>query len=165
MGAGSIDLNIGWPAFLEIYRELVEMNTARSGNCTRAAEVVATRLKAAGFADEDIVLVIPDAFPKEGSVIARLRGTEVATKPILLLAHLDVVEARREDWERDPFKLVEENGIFYGRGTFDDKAMAAVFVDSFIRFRQAGFRAQRELKLMLTCVRRRHRFSMACNTC
>ena len=151
MGAGSIDLDIGWPAFLEIYRELVEMNTARSGNCTRAAEVVATRLKAAGFADEDIVLVIPDAFPKEGSVIARLRGTEVATKPILLLAHLDVVEARREDWERDPFKLVEENGIFYGRGTFDDKAMAAVFVDSFIRFRQAGFRAQRELKLMLTC--------------
>ena len=151
MGAGSIDLDVGWPAFLEIYRELVEMNTARSGNCTRAAEAVATRLKAAGFADEDIVLVIPDAFPKEGSVIARLRGTEVATKPILLLAHLDVVEARREDWERDPFKLVEDNGIFYGRGTFDDKAMAAVFVDSLIRFRQAGFRAQRELKLMLTC--------------
>jgi acetylornithine deacetylase/succinyl-diaminopimelate desuccinylase-like protein len=151
MGAGSVDLNIGWPAFLEIYRELVEMNTARSGNCTRAAEAVAGRLKAAGFADEDIVLVIPDAFPKEGSVIARLHGADVATKPILLLAHLDVVEARREDWARDPFKLIEENGIFYGRGTFDDKAMAAVFVDSFIRLRQARVRPQRELKLALTC--------------
>jgi len=149
--AGSVDLNVGWPAFLEIYRELVEMNTARSGDCTRAAEAVAARLKAAGFADDDVVLVIPDEFPKEGSVVARLRGTGAVTKPILLLAHLDVVEARREDWERDPFKLTEENGILYGRGTFDDKAMAAVFVDSFIRFRQEGFRPQRELKLAMTC--------------
>jgi acetylornithine deacetylase/succinyl-diaminopimelate desuccinylase-like protein len=149
--AGSIDLDDGWPAFLDLYRELVEINTARSGDCTQAANAMAQRLKAAGFADDDVVVVIADDFPKEGSVVARFRGSDATRPPVLLLAHLDVVEARREDWERDPFKLIEENGIFYGRGTFDDKAMAAVFVDTFLRFKQAGFRPQRELKIALTC--------------
>ena len=88
---------------------------------------------------------------KDGALIAVLRGRDRAAKPILLLAHIDVVEARREDWQRDPFKLVEENGWFYARGASDDKAMAAVFTDSLVRYRMEGFRPRRDIKLALTC--------------
>jgi acetylornithine deacetylase/succinyl-diaminopimelate desuccinylase-like protein len=80
-----------------------------------------------------------------------LHGRDGAAKPILLLAHIDVVEAKREDWERDPFKLVEENGWFYARGASDDKAMAAVFTDSLVRYQKEGFKPRRDIKLALTC--------------
>ena len=135
-------------AFLDIYRELVEINTTDSvGDNTRAAEAMATRLKAAGFPAADVQVLAPH--PKKGNLVARLRGSGKA-KPLLLLAHLDVVEARREDWSVDPFTLVEKDGYFYGRGTSDDKAMAAIFVDLFIQLKREGFTPARDLILALT---------------
>ena len=139
-------------AFRELYKELVETNTTVSaGSCTLAAERMATRLKAAGFADQDIQILAPEDRPKDGNLIAVLHGANPKAKPILLLAHIDVVEAKREDWERDPFTLVEENGYFYGRGASDDKAMAAALTDTLIRYKTEGFKPRRDLKLALTC--------------
>ncbi len=114
-------------AFRALYEELVETNTTLSeGSCTLAAERMAARLKAAGFADGQLTLFATSANPKEGGLVAVYPGTSKTLKPVLLLAHIDVVEARRADWTRDPFTLFEEDGYFYGRGTADDKAMAAV---------------------------------------
>jgi acetylornithine deacetylase/succinyl-diaminopimelate desuccinylase-like protein len=89
--------------------------------------------------------------PKEGGLVAVLPGRDAAAKPVLMLAHIDVVEAKREDWTRDPFKLVEENGYFYGRGTIDDKSMAAIWVDTMARYKKEGFHPRRTLKMALTC--------------
>src|SRR5204863_3375610 len=98
----------GEAAFRELYKELIEINTTLSvGSCTAAAEAMSARLKAAGLPAGDIQILVPPERPKDGNLIATLRGQDRQAKPILLLAHLDVVEARREDWERDPFKLVE----------------------------------------------------------
>src|SRR5208282_2691326 len=105
----------------------------------------------AGIPAADTQILVPPGYPKDGALIAVLRGRDRAAKPILLLAHIDVVEAKREDWQRDPFKLVEENGWFYARGASDDKAMAAVFTDSLVRYRKEGFRPRRDIKLALTC--------------
>lgn len=139
-------------AFRAIYQELVEINTTRSaGSCTRAAEAMRARLLAAGIAADDARILAPPDRPQDGSLIAVLHGRESSAKPILLLAHLDVVEAKRDDWQRDPFKLVEENGWFYARGASDDKAMAAVFTDNLIRYREEGFKPKRAIKLALTC--------------
>ena len=139
-------------AFRALYKELVETNTTRSvGSCTQAAEAMRTRLLAAGIPAADAQILAPPDRPKDGALIAVLRGHDRAAKPILLLAHIDVVEAKREDWERDPFKLVEENGWFYARGSSDDKAMAAVFTDSLIRYRKESFKPRRDIKLALTC--------------
>ncbi|RDZ28208.1 M20/M25/M40 family metallo-hydrolase [Lysobacter silvisoli] len=138
--------------FRALYRELVEINTTRSaGDCTRAAEAMRARLRAAGLPEADMQVLAPPDRPRDGALIALLRGREPALKPVLLLAHIDVVEARREDWERDPFTLVEEDGWFYARGAADDKAMAAVLTDSLIRYRRAGHVPRRGLKLALTC--------------
>ena len=139
-------------AFRALYKQLVEINTTLSvGSCTNAAQAMAARLKAAGLPAADVQVIVPPQRPKDGNLIAVLRGSDAKAKPLLLLAHLDVVEARREDWQRDPFTLVEEGGFFYGRGTSDDKAMAAVFTDSLIRYRQEGFKPRRDIKLALTC--------------
>ena len=139
-------------AFRALYKQLVEINTTLSvGSCTNAAQAMAARLKAAGLPAADVQVIAPPQRPKDGNLIAVLRGSDAKAKPLLLLAHLDVVEARREDWQRDPFTLVEEGGFFYGRGTSDDKAMAAVFTDSLIRYRQEGFKPRRDIKLALTC--------------
>jgi acetylornithine deacetylase/succinyl-diaminopimelate desuccinylase-like protein len=139
-------------AFRGLYKELVETDTSLSaGSCTLAAQRLAARLKAAGFKDGAITLFATPDHPKEGGLVAILPGSDTSAKPILLLGHLDVVEARREDWTRDPFTLIEENGYFYGRGTFDDKAQAAVWTDTLIRYRQAGKAPKRTLKLALTC--------------
>jgi acetylornithine deacetylase/succinyl-diaminopimelate desuccinylase-like protein len=139
-------------AFRALYKELVEINTTRSvGSCTQAAEAMRARLLAAGVSAADMQIVAPPDRPKDGALIAVRRGRDRAAKPILLLAHIDVVEAKREDWERDPFKLVEENGWFYARGSSDDKAMAAVFTDSLIRYQKEGFKPRRDIKLALTC--------------
>jgi acetylornithine deacetylase/succinyl-diaminopimelate desuccinylase-like protein len=135
----------------EIYQELVEINTTDSaGSCTAAAEAMAKRLRAGGIPREDVHLVTPPGAPKKGNLVARLRGTGVR-KPLLLLAHIDVVEAHREDWKRDPFKLIEEDGYFYARGAADDKAMAAAFVSNLIRYRQENLRPERDIVLALTC--------------
>lgn len=139
-------------AFRDLYKELVEINTTLSvGSCTAAAEAMGTRLKAAGYPEADVKVVVADGHPKEGSLVAILKGNDAKSKPMLLLAHIDVVEANRADWTRDPFKLVEENGYFFGRGTSDDKAQAAIWVDSLIRLKQAGYKPARDIKMALTC--------------
>src|SRR6476469_6066352 len=110
-------------AFRTLYKELVETNTTlSSGSCTLAAKAMAARLKAAGYPDADLHIFTGPDHPKEGGRVAVLPGSDAKAKAILLLAHLDVVEAKREDWSRDPFKLVEEGGYFYVRGTADDKS-------------------------------------------
>ena len=138
--------------FRALYKELVEINTTRSvGSCTRAAEAMRAHLLAAGFQAADAQILAPADRPNDGALIAVLHGRDAQAKPILLLAHIDVVEAKREDWQRDPFKLVEENGWFYARGANDDKAMASVFTDNLIRYAREGFTPRRDIKLALTC--------------
>ena len=138
--------------FRALYKELVETNTtASAGSCTLAAERMANRLKAAGYPDEDFHPFAAPEHPKDGGLVFVAPGRDPKAKAILLLAHLDVVEAKREDWTRDPFELVEENGYFYARGAFDDKAEAAIWVDTLIRYRKEGFHPRRTLKMALTC--------------
>src|SRR5215813_12640289 len=134
-------------AAIDIYKELVEINTVtETGDTARAAEAMAARLRAAGFADADVHVLSPA--PRKGNLVARLRGTG-ARKPILLLAHLDVVPARREDWSVDPFRLTEQDGYFYARGSSDDKFMAAAFVANLIRYKQEGFQPDRDVIVAL----------------
>jgi acetylornithine deacetylase/succinyl-diaminopimelate desuccinylase-like protein len=140
----------GEPEFRSLYKELIETNTSLSvGSCTLAAERMATRLKAAGI-EQVQVFAAPD-HPKEGGLVALYPGSDAKVKAMLLLAHIDVVEAKREDWTRDPFVLVEENGSFYARGAVDDKAEAAIWVDTLIRYSQEKFKPRRAIKLALTC--------------
>ena len=146
------DTPAGEQRFRELYKELVETNTTLSaGSCTLAAERMAARLKAAGFPDSDLHPFAAPDHPKEGGLVAVYPGRDPKLKAILLLAHIDVVEAKREDWTRDPFKLVEENGSFYARGASDDKAEAAIWVDTLIRYRSEKYQPRRTLKLALTC--------------
>jgi acetylornithine deacetylase/succinyl-diaminopimelate desuccinylase-like protein len=146
------DTPAGERRFRELYKELVETNTTLSaGNCTLAAERMAARLKAAGFPDSDLHPFAVADHPKEGGLVAVYPGRDPKLKAILLLAHIDVVEAKREDWTRDPFTLVEENGSFYARGASDDKAEAAIWVDTLIRYRTESYRPRRTLKVALTC--------------
>jgi len=131
----------------DIYKELVEINTVtETGDTGRAADTMAARLIAAGFDSADVQVLKPA--PRKGNLVARLRGTG-ARKPMLLLAHLDVVEAKREDWSIDPFKLTEKDGYYYGRGSGDDKYMAATFVANLIRYKQEGYRPDRDIILAL----------------
>ena len=146
----------------EIYQELIEINTTDSvGSCTEAAKAMAARLKTGGYTDAEMQLIVPPDGPKKGNLVARLKGSGTR-KPLMLLAHIDVVEARREDWERDPFKLVEEGGFFYARGSSDDKSQAAIFVSNMIRYKQeriafgqeklaSSFVPARDIILALTC--------------
>ena len=139
-------------AFRSLYKELVETNTTlSSGSCTLAAERMAARLKGAGFAPDQLTLYADSAHPKEGGLVAVLPGSDPRAKALLLVAHIDVVEAKRADWTRDPFTLIEENGNFYARGASDDKAMAAVWLDTLIRFKAAHHTPKRTVKLALTC--------------
>jgi acetylornithine deacetylase/succinyl-diaminopimelate desuccinylase-like protein len=149
--AGAQDAS-GEGKFRELYKELIETNTALSnGSCTVAAQRMAARLKAAGFADADLHPFAAPGHPNEGGLVALYPGRDPKLKALLLLAHIDVVEAKREDWTRDPFKLVEENGSFYARGVIDDKAEAAIWVDTLIRYKQENFRPRHTIKLALTC--------------
>ena len=134
----------------DILEELIEINTTDSvGNTTLAAEAMAARLKAAGFPDADVQVLGPD--PRKGNLVARYRGAG-ARRPVLLLAHLDVVEAKKEDWsaDLDPFTFVERDGYFYGRGTSDDKAMAAIWIANLVVMRQEGYRPDRDIIVALT---------------
>ena len=139
-------------AFTSIFKELVETNTTlSSGDCTLAANRMAAHLRSAGFPESDLHLIVPPGHPKEGNLVAILPGRDRQAKAVLMLAHIDVVEAKREDWARDPFTLIEENGYFYARGVADDKAQAAIWVDTLARFKRDGFKPRRTLKLALTC--------------
>jgi acetylornithine deacetylase/succinyl-diaminopimelate desuccinylase-like protein len=134
----------------EIYQELVEIDTSDlSGDTTRAARAMAARLRAAGFPAADIEVIVPPGGPKKGNLVARLRGSG-AQKPLLLLAHIDTVNALPEGWRRDPFKLIEENGYFFGRGAADNKAMAAALVTIMITLKQENYRGPRDIILALT---------------
>jgi acetylornithine deacetylase/succinyl-diaminopimelate desuccinylase-like protein len=139
-------------AFRALYKELVETNTTLSaGSCTVAAQRMGSHLKAAGFTGKDLTFFSDPDHPKEGGLVAILPGSSSTAKPMLLLGHLDVVEAKREDWTRDPFTLIEENGYFYGRGAADMKAMDATWVDMLMRFKKSGYHPKRAIKLALTC--------------
>ncbi len=133
-----------------IFEELIDINTTDSvGSTTVAANAMSLRLKAGGLPVEDVQVLVPEAAPKRGNLVARLRGTG-ELKPLLLLAHLDVVEARQEDWSVPPFQFLERDGYFYGRGSSDDKAMASIWVATLLRLKQEGFRPRRDLIVALT---------------
>ena len=132
----------------EIFKELIEINTTHStGNTTEAAEAMAARLRTAGFADKD--LFIGGAHPKKGNLVAILRGTG-KKKPVILMAHIDVVEAKMEDWSFDPFKFQEIDGYYYARGSSDDKAMASIFVANLIRLKKENYKPERDIIVTLT---------------
>jgi acetylornithine deacetylase/succinyl-diaminopimelate desuccinylase-like protein len=132
----------------EIFRQLIEINTTDSvGSTTLAAEAMAKRLREAGFPAEDVVVIGPD--PRKGNMIARLHGTGVH-KPVLLIGHLDVVEAKRSDWTTDPFQFIEKDGYYYGRGTQDMKDGDAIMMATLIRMKQEGYKPDRDLILALT---------------
>jgi acetylornithine deacetylase/succinyl-diaminopimelate desuccinylase-like protein len=150
--AAAADLRPDQLRFREIYKELVETNTSLSvGSCTAAAAKMGARLKAAGYPDADITYFSVPEHPKDGGLVAVLHGTSKTAKPMLLLGHLDVVEAKRADWTRDPFVLIEENGVFYGRGTSDMKVIDATWVDAMVRFKESKYAPKRSIKLALTC--------------
>jgi acetylornithine deacetylase/succinyl-diaminopimelate desuccinylase-like protein len=133
----------------DILKELIEIDTTdSSGDNTRAAEAMAARFRAAGFAESDVHVLAPA--PRKGNVVVRMRGASTSLKPILFLGHIDVVEARREDWSFDPFKLVEQDGWIYGRGTQDMKSDDALLAATFIRLKREGFVPSRDLILALT---------------
>ena len=141
----------GEAQFRALFKEMVETDTSvTTGSCTAAAEKLAVRFKAAGFGDADITQFSVPEFPKDGGIVVHLKGSDPKVKPMLLLGHLDVVAAKPEDWTRSPFKLIEEDGYFYGRGTFDDKAQASIWADLLIRMK-AGKAPKRTIKLALTC--------------
>jgi acetylornithine deacetylase/succinyl-diaminopimelate desuccinylase-like protein len=133
-----------------IFKELIEINTTdSSGSTTLAARAMADRLTAAGFPKADVVVLGPN--DRKGNLVARYHGKPGSTlKPILLIGHLDVVEAKREDWSTDPFKLIEKDGYYYGRGTQDMKESDAVMVTDFIRLKKAGYVPDRDIILALT---------------
>lgn len=132
----------------DIFKQLIEINTTDSvGSTTVAAEAMAKRLRDAGFPPSDVVVVGPNE--RKGNMVARLHGTGTR-KPILLIGHLDVVEALRQDWTTDPFQFVEKDGYFYGRGTQDMKSDDAILMTALIRFKQEGYRPDRDLILALT---------------
>ncbi len=132
----------------DIFRELIAINTAEpDGNTTRAAERIAARLKDAGFADDDVKIL--GSADRHGNLVARLRGSGKG-RPVLFLAHLDVVPAAREDWSVDPFVLTEKDGYYYGRGTTDDKQFASIWTAAFISAKRTGFMPDRDLILALT---------------
>ena len=134
----------------DIYKELIEINTADSvGNTTTAANAVAKRLLDAGFVQSDIFQGGPR--PDKGNLVVRYHGSG-ARKPLLLLAHLDVVQALKSDWspDLDPYKFIERDGYYYGRGTSDDKAMGSIFIANLIRYKKEGYTPDRDIILALT---------------
>jgi acetylornithine deacetylase/succinyl-diaminopimelate desuccinylase-like protein len=131
----------------DIYKELIEIDTVTAtGDTAKAAEAMAARLRAGGFPDADVHAFSPA--PRKGNLVARLKGSG-ARKPILLVAHIDVVPASRADWATDPFKLVEQDGYFYARGSGDDKYMAASFIANLIRYKQEGYKPDRDIIVAL----------------
>ena len=134
----------------DIFKQLIEVNTTDSiGSTTVAAQAMAKRLLDAGFPAADVVVIGPN--DRKGNMVARYRGRAgTKLRPVLIIGHLDVVEARREDWTTDPFKFVEQDGYYYGRGTQDMKSDDAIAVANFIRMKKEGFVPNRDIILALT---------------
>ncbi len=133
----------------DLLKELVEIDTTDSkGDNTRAAQAMAARLIAAGFPEADVQVLEPA--PRKGNLVARYRGRDSGRKPLLLLAHIDVVEANPEDWTLDPFTFTEQDGYYYGRGTMDDKDEAAIHIATLIRLKEEGFQPDRDIIVALT---------------
>jgi acetylornithine deacetylase/succinyl-diaminopimelate desuccinylase-like protein len=150
LDAGAQALDAHQQLARDIYRELIEIRTVHpDGDNTAAARAAARHLLAAGFEARDVEVFEPA--PLKGGLLARLRGSG-ELRPMLQLAHIDVVDAKKEDWSGglDPFKLTERDGYFYGRGTLDDKAMAAYYVANLIRLKREGFRPKRDIIVALT---------------
>jgi len=133
----------------DVLKELVEINSTHAFGSTGAAKAMAARFQAAGFAPTDVRVLIPDGHPEKGNVVVRLRGTGKG-RPILYIGHLDVVEANREDWTYDPFKLTEADGWLYGRGTIDMKGQDAAMLASLVRLKQEGFSPRRDIIVAFT---------------
>src|SRR5712671_2534538 len=144
------DLNPQQLQAKEIYKQLIEINTTHSvGDTTVAAQAMADRLIAAGLPKADVQVLAE--VPKKGNLIARLRAKNSGgRKPLLLMAHLDVVEAKREDWSMDPFKFIEKDGYYYARGIQDDKAMASIFVANLVRYLKEGYQPNRDIIIALS---------------
>jgi acetylornithine deacetylase/succinyl-diaminopimelate desuccinylase-like protein len=133
----------------DLLQELIEIDTTHStGDTTKAAQAMAARLVAAGFPESDVKVLEPA--PRKGNLVARYRGRDTGRKPLLLLAHIDVVEANPEDWTLDPFAFIEQDGYYYGRGTVDDKDEAAIHIANFIRMKEEGFQPDRDIIVALT---------------
>jgi acetylornithine deacetylase/succinyl-diaminopimelate desuccinylase-like protein len=145
-------MSVGQIAFRELYRELVETDTsAATGDCSALALNIAGRFRKAGFAESQITLFRDEAYQLDGGVVVIMPGMSTKTKPMLLLGHIDVSNANPRHWKTDPYKLVEQDGVYYGRGTADMKALDAIWIDTLLRFKAEGFKPRRTIKLALTC--------------
>lgn len=139
-------------AFRELFRDLVETDTSvGSGDCSALVQKVAARFRKAGFADDQITQFRDEAYQLDGGVVINMPGTSAKTKPMLLLGHLDVANANPRHWKTDPFKLVEEDGNFYGRGVADMKSLDAIWIDTLLRLHAESYKPKRTIKLALTC--------------
>jgi len=138
--------------FRSLYRAMVETNsTAASGSCTAVSEIARARLLAAGYGPGSAEIIIPPDLSKDGNLVASLPGSDPSAAAVLLLAHIDTVDAKPADWKRDPFKLVEEDGYFHARGAIDDKAMAAILIDTLVRLKREKFQPRSTIRVALTC--------------
>lgn len=142
----------GDAAFRAMFREMVETDTsAATGDCTALVNKIATRMKASGFPVGQLHIFVPEGAPKAGNLVAVLPGKDPKARAVLMLGHIDVVNAKREDWVRDPFVMIEESGEFYGRGVSDMKAQDAIWADNMVRYNSEGYRPVRTIKMALTC--------------
>ena len=142
----------GEAQYRAIFKEMVETDTSvESGSCTVLTDKIAARMKAAGYPEANLHLFVPEGNPKAGALVAVYPGRDPTLKAVLLLGHIDVVNARRADWTRDPYTLIEEGGYFYARGTADMKAQDAIYVDSQLRYHAAKYKPLRTIKMALTC--------------
>ncbi len=142
----------GEAAFRAIFKEMADTDTsAASGSCTVLVDKLVTRMKAAGFPEQDLHVFTPPQDPRAGILVAVYPGTDPKAKAVLMLGHIDVVNAKREDWTRDPFTLVEEGGYFYARGVTDMKTQDAIWVDNLLRYNAEKYRPRRTIKMALTC--------------
>jgi acetylornithine deacetylase/succinyl-diaminopimelate desuccinylase-like protein len=142
----------GEAAFRTLLKEMVEINSAQEGgSCTTVVDALAARMKAAGFPESDLHRFVPPEDAKAGILVAVLPGRDPRLKPVLMLGHTDVVNARRADWTRDPYTLIEENGFLYARGVADMKGQDAIWADNMLRYRAEGYKPLRTIKMALTC--------------
>lgn len=150
--AQSTAQSTGEPAFRAMFKEMVETDTSfATGDCSALVTKIVARMKASGFPASQLYTFIPEGAPRAGNLVAVLPGTDPKAKAVLMLGHIDVVNAKREDWVRDPFVMIEEGGEFYGRGVSDMKAQDAIWADNMVRYNAEGYKPARTIKMALTC--------------